>query len=78
MTGRLIVSGGGVAVVAAGIVHGNVISVVAVLAAIVFVSAAQGLGDASYIICRAKLLHRMGISDPQQPEDSDDEASTLA
>jgi hypothetical protein len=72
MIGQLLVTGGAVAGVTAGIVEGNVVSVAAVLMAVVLVRAAQGLGDAVYIICRAKPLEWMGLSDPQRRADPDD------
>jgi hypothetical protein len=44
-----------------------------VLVAIVLVRAAQGLGDAAYIICRARPLEWLGIPDPQRPVNPEEE-----
>jgi hypothetical protein len=73
MTLQPLAAGGAVAGIAAGILEGDAGIVVAVLVAIVLVRAAQGLGDASYIICRAKPLEWLGIPDPQRPVNPDEE-----
>jgi hypothetical protein len=72
---QLLTAGSAVAGVATGIVDHNLAIAVAVFVAIVPVRAAQGIGDALYIVCRVKLLQRMGVSDPQQSIDPDDGAS---
>lgn len=71
MTGKLLTTGAAVAGVATGIVEGNVALIVAVLVVLVPVRAAQGFGDALYVICRTKTLERMGVADPQRQSGPD-------